>query len=144
MFTHIAAHDADGKGTIGLAAKQKYSLRDLTEFTVGDGKWSDQRPLVFINACGTAVPQQSFTQLTSWAETFFEAGAGGFIGSMWNVRSETASAFARRFYEAIYSEQLSFGQALHKARQHCRSHSDDPTWLAYAAYGTHSATVIRH
>jgi len=138
---HVAAHDRDGLGTISLAARQKFSPSDLNEFAEAGGRWSGQRPLVFVNACGTAGSRQRFTQFTSWAQSFFEAGAGGFIGSMWDVRSATASAFAQRFYQAIYIDGLSFSKALHQAREHSRSRGSDPTWLAYAAHGDHSATA---
>ena len=141
---HVAAHSRDGQGTISLAANQKIRPWDLNEFAGADGHWSNNRPLVFINACGTAASRQTFTQYTSWAQRFFEAGAGGFIGSMWDVRSETACAFARRFYQAIYDEGRSFGGALHDAREDARSRGTDPTWLAYAAHGDHLATVSRN
>jgi hypothetical protein len=139
---HVVAHSRDGQGTITLAANQKFRPWDLNEFAGTGGHWSNRRPLVFINACGTAASRQTFTQYTSWAQRFFEAGAGGFIGSMWDVRSETACAFARRFYEAMYTEGRSFGEALHDAREYARSRNADPTWLAYAAHGNHSATAL--
>ncbi len=140
---HVAAHDRDGQGTVSLAAQQKFSPRDLNEFASGGGRWSGRRPLVFLNACGTAKPRQTFTQFTSWAERFFEAGAGGFIGSMWDVRSTTASAFAKEFYKALYIDGLPFAKALHAAREQSRSRDSDPTWLAYAAQGDYSATALR-
>lgn len=140
---HFVAHDRDGQGTISLAAKQRFAPADLNEFSSHGGKWSSRRPLVFVNACGTATSRQTFTQFTSWAQRFFETGAGGFIGSMWDVRSTTASAFAQKFYEAIYVDGLSFGRALHDAREDARR-SADPTWLAYAAHGDHTAIAPRN
>ena len=77
---HFAAHDRDGQGTISLAARQMFGPSDLNEFASSSGKWSSRRPLVFVNACGTATSRQTFTQFTSWAQRSFEAGAGGFIG----------------------------------------------------------------
>jgi len=138
---HVAAHDRDGSGNISMAARQKFSPSDLNEYAAAGGLWSGRRPLVFINACGTAVSRQRFTQFTSWAQAFFDAGAGGFIGSMWDVRSETAGAFARQFYQAMYQEGLPFARALREAREHSRSRGSDPTWLAYAAHGDSAATV---
>jgi hypothetical protein len=138
---HIAAHHRDGQGTVSLAAGQRFSPSDLNEFAASGGKWSSRRPLVFLNACATATSHQTFTQFTSWAQRFFEAGAGGFIGSMWDVHSTTASAFSRKFYQAIYEDNLPFGKALHAAREHSRSRDSDPTWLAYAAHGDYSATA---
>jgi tetratricopeptide (TPR) repeat protein len=138
---HVAAHSRDGDGSIRLAADQKFQLWDINDFTAGGGRWSDRRPLVFINACGTAGSRQTFTRYASWSQRFFEAGAGGFVGTMWDVRSETASAFAQSFYQAFYVEGRSFGGALHAAREDARSHDTDPTWLAYAAHGDHKATA---
>ena len=140
---HVAAHDRDGRGTISMAARQKFSPSDLNEFVSAGGQWSRRRPLAFINACGTASSRQTFTQFTSWAQRFFEAGAGGFIGSMWDVRSTTASIFAQKFYQEIYINGLPFSRALHEAREHSRCRDSDPTWLAYAAHGDHSARVSR-
>ena len=140
---HVAAHDRDGAGTISMAARQRFSPSDLNVFAGDGGHWSGRRPLVFVNACGTAGTRQRFTQFTSWAQSFFEAGAGGFIGSMWDVRSVTASAFAQRFYQASYVDGLPFGKALREAREHSRSLSPDPTWLAYAAHGDPAATAAR-
>jgi tetratricopeptide (TPR) repeat protein len=140
---HFAAHDRDGRGTISMAARQRFSPSDLNEFARGGGRWSAHRPLVFVNACGTDTSRQIFTQFTSWAQRFFEAGAGGFVGSMWDVRSTTASIFAERFYRALYVDGRPFGKALHEARELSRQDSD-PTWLAYAAHGDHSATAIRN
>jgi len=139
---HVAAHHCDKTGTIAVAKRQKFSPADLNEFAGDGGAWSSRRPLVFVNACGTARSRQRFTQFTSWAQAFFEAGAGGFVGSMWDVRSDTASAFAQRFYQAIYTEGLPFSGALRAARDRARSLSQDPTWLAYAAHGDPAATVL--
>ena len=138
---HVVSHDRDGLGTISLAARQKFAPSDLNEFAYAAGHWSRQRPLIFVNACATATSRQRFTQFTSWAQSFFESGAGGFIGSMWDVRSDTASLFAQKFYQAIYNDGLSFSRALHEAREYSRSRSPDPTWLAYAAHGDHLARV---
>ena len=139
---HVAAHDRNGCGTISLAARQRFSPSDLNEFASAGGRWSAQRPLIFVNACGTQSSRQIFIQSASWAQRFFEAGAGGFIGSMWDVRSTTASVFAERFYRALYVDGLPFGKALHEARELSRQDSD-PTWLAYAAHGDHSTWSSR-
>lgn len=138
---HVVAHDAESTGDIGLAAGQSFSCSDLSEFKSTANMWSRPQPLVFINSCRTAASQPSFTQLTSWAHASFEAGAGGFIGSMWDIRSETAGRFAQSFYQAFRGEGQPFGKALHQARQDAKA-DDDPTWLAYAAYGSHSATAV--
>ncbi len=139
---HVTAHHRGKAGTIALAARQKFSTADLNEFAGDGGAWSGRRPLVFVNACGTARSHRRFTQFTSWAQAFFEAGAGGFIGSMWDVRSETASAFAQRFYQAVYADGQPVRGALRAAREHARSRHGDPTWLAYAVHADPAATVL--
>lgn len=139
---HVTAHHRDRTGMIAMAARQKFSPADLNEFAGDGGAWSGRRPLVFVNACGTAKSHRRFTQFTSWAQAFFEAGAGGFVGSMWDVRSDTASEFARRFYQALYSDGRSFSDALRDARDHSRAQSTDPTWLAYSAHCDPAATVL--
>ncbi|GAA3217303.1 DUF4407 domain-containing protein [Dactylosporangium siamense] len=99
-------------------------------------------PLVFLNACTSGVDVQRFTDVSGFATQFIRAGAGVFVGTLWDVRSESASQFATGFYRNLHD-----GMPLGTAVQHCRTalrgDGSDPTWLAYTVYGD-PACVRRH
>lgn len=97
------------------------------------GRMAARKPLVFVNACGSAAAAQGWYGVTSWADRFVKAGAGAFIGSMWEIRDQSASPFAEAFYEATR-----LGLGLEDAFQTARlaiNNPGDPTRLAYALYG---------
>ncbi|MBB4951144.1 FxsC-like protein [Kitasatospora gansuensis] len=96
-------------------------------------------PLIFLNACRTLGAVPDFTKMTGWAQQFLAAGAGAFIGTLWAVRGDKATSFATSFYTSL-AEGNPFGQAVLTARREA-SADDDPTWLAYSAYGNPTATL---
>ncbi|MEU4510468.1 CHAT domain-containing protein [Nonomuraea wenchangensis] len=98
-------------------------------------------PLVFLNGCRTAGETPSIRSNTGWAEKFIRIGAGAFIGSLWGVRSESAARFADRFYEHFYERGEPLGRATLAGRLEIMDETGDPTWLAYTAYGSATATV---
>jgi CHAT domain len=98
-------------------------------------------PLVFFNACRTAGEINGFLRLMGWAKQFMAAGAGAFIGSLWAVRSTSASVFADTFYQAFVTQQQPLGRASLLARQAIADDHGDPTWLAYTVYGNPAATI---
>jgi ABC-type sugar transport system ATPase subunit len=141
---HVACHNSYGAdAALLLAADKLFEPWDLNEFKRDGGAWAADAPLVFLNACGTSQPHRSFTSFRSWSQRFFEAGAGAFIGSMWDVRSSSARVFAAEFYRAFAKEQQPLAQAASAARQATReaTKNRDPTWLAYAVHGSPSAAV---
>ncbi|MFE1437387.1 CHAT domain-containing protein [Streptomyces sp. NPDC058739] len=100
------------------------------------------RPLVFFNACRSAGEITWFGESLGWAPQFLNAGAGAFIGTLWPVRSRSALQFAEAFYEQFITHGQPLGQASLAARQITRElHGGDPTWLAYAVYGSPAATA---
>lgn len=102
-------------------------------------------PLVFMNACRSAGAGEHYTEVTSWAQAFVQAGAGAFIGSLWEVRDTTASAFAEAFYDTLLvrpkrdGTKVTLGEAIQTARAAIANRPGDPTWLAYTVYGTPGA-----
>ena len=48
-------------------------------------------PLVFLNACRTDGQAPLYTTVEGWAASFLRAGAGAFIGSLWEVTDTSAS-----------------------------------------------------
>jgi hypothetical protein len=140
---HIASHNRHGgEAALEMDLKQRFEPESLNEFIVGGPAWAEDAPLVFLNACGTDQPHRTFTSFSTWAGKFFHAGAGAFVGSMWDIRSDSARVFAERFYEALVQERQSLAQAAYRARQRTRETTRDPTWLAYAVHGHHLATVV--
>lgn len=96
-------------------------------------------PLVFVNACRSGGEAPLYTELSGWATDFMRAGSGAFLGSLWAVRDSSARTFAETFYEKM-TGGASLGGALVEARKAIAT-DDDPTWLAYTAYGDPAATV---
>ncbi|NKQ51439.1 CHAT domain-containing protein [Amycolatopsis sp. K13G38] len=91
-------------------------------------------PLVFLNACRTAGTALEYGAMTGWAQQFMAAGAAAFVGTLWPVRSDCASAFAESFYRRL-RENISLGRAALLARRDAAQDGPDPTWLAYTVYG---------
>jgi hypothetical protein len=100
-------------------------------------------PLVFLNACRTAGEVKGLTRPTSWARQFMAAGAGAFVGSLWDVRSAAAADFADSFYDGLITKRLRLGDAALQARRAAAAatRDGDPTWLAYTVYGSPTARI---
>jgi hypothetical protein len=104
-------------------------------------RFRQQSPLVFMNACRTDGQAPLYTRLDGWALSFLEAGAGAFVGSLWEVVDSSASLYAQEFYRAALSGET-LGEAARKARAAIREEPSDPTWLAYTLYGDPAATLV--
>jgi CHAT domain-containing protein len=100
-----------------------------------------RHPLVFMNACRTAGAVPEYTHMMGWAQQFMAAGSGAFAGTLWAVRSESASTFAETFYGALVDGN-NLGDACRLARLEASRDSADPTWLAYSVYGHPSARAF--
>lgn len=98
-------------------------------------------PLVFINACRSAGEIGWFGASLGWAAQFLQAGAGAFVGTLWPVRSQSALMFADAFYHQLIVAKQPLGQASLAARKAISDQDGDPTWLAYAVYGSPAATA---
>lgn len=92
------------------------------------------RPLIFLNACRTAGTVTEYHRMTGWAQQFMAAGAGAFVGTLWPVRSDSASMFAQSFYRFLRDGEP-LGRAALRARRSAVRDGPDPTWLAYTVYG---------
>jgi hypothetical protein len=106
------------------------------------GKFNRRSPLVFLNACRSADMAANYTWLAGWAKSFLAAGAGAFIGSLWEVRDNSASRFAEEFYQSLFSD-VPLGDAMKRARSAIQNEPNDPTWLAYTLYGNPAARLIK-
>jgi hypothetical protein len=102
-------------------------------------RWRARAPVVFMNACRTDAQGPLFTSTSGWAPRFLGAGAGAFIGSLWEVRDVSARRFAEAFYTAA-SKGGDLRGAVQAGRTAIAREAGDPTWLAYAVYGDPNAT----
>ncbi|MFG2941495.1 CHAT domain-containing protein [Streptomyces sp. NPDC048282] len=136
---HFACHNAFTEAGSQVAmADGPFDPLDLAT-AQGSRALSATRPLVFFNACRSVGQIDWYTASLGWAPQFLEAGAGAFIGTLWPVRSDSALAYADAFYAHLITGRLPLGEASMKARQAIRNHDGDPTWLAYAVYGSPAA-----
>jgi len=107
-----------------------------------EGKFTQSSPLVFINACRTDGQAPLYTTVEGWASSFLRAGAGVFIGSLWEVVDTSARTYAEVFYKAVLTDKKNLGEAARLARAAIRNKPGDPTWLAYTMYGDPGATLV--
>jgi hypothetical protein len=98
------------------------------------------RPLIFLNACRSAGTAPVLTRSEGWPIQFLEAGAGGFVGTLWEVNNHTALNFATHCYESLARGQ-ELGQAVYQARLAANEEGSHPSWLSYCLYGNLSAQV---
>jgi DNA-binding beta-propeller fold protein YncE len=107
---------------------------------------ADAAPFIFMNACRSDRKVPGYTKMGGWANSFLSAGAGAFIGTLWEVRDETAKLFAETLYQELFhlEQQQTFGEALRRARLAVQKEAPgDPTWLAYSFYGNSDARVTK-
>jgi len=94
-----------------------------------------QRPLIFINACHGGRAEFSFTGLGGWAERLVNAGAGAFIGAMWEVSDNLSLQFAKSFYTILLQDNKTIAESFRQAREEIRRLAPyNSTWLAYTLY----------
>ena len=140
---HFAGH---GVETMSEESGTQYSI--LLDRPVTLAEWLGllpeprfrNHPLIFFNACDVGKTHQSFGFAEGWAPAFLEAGAAGYIGTLWPVADRAAARFAIRFYHAL-ELALRTGRgvghpsrAIREARQ-LFTEDPDPTYLAYVYYG---------
>ena len=99
-------------------------------------------PLVFMNACNSGAASPLWVGSTGWAGRFLAAGAGAFIGSLWQVRDGPARDFAASFYGDVKAGKT-IGAAFQEARRHVGKNGD-PTRLGYTLFGNTAATLVAH
>ncbi|MEV5875563.1 sigma-70 family RNA polymerase sigma factor [Streptomyces sp. NPDC052101] len=139
---HFACHNAfTGTGSCVTMADGPFDPIELAS-AVQLRTLRPHRPLVFFNACRSAGEIEWFGESLGWAPQFLNAGAGAFVGTLWPVRSRSALQFAETFYDQLITRRQPLGKASLLARQTTRDqHAGDPTWLAYAVYGSPAATA---
>lgn len=132
-IVHVASHGAAGddpaQATITLS-DGKLGPADIARST----RYT-RRPLIFFNACESGRTGFALAGLGGWAERFVRAGAGAFVGALWEVNDRLAAQFAAEFYTQLFGG-ATLGDAFTTARTAIRTAApDNPTWLAYVLYG---------
>ncbi|MCP4545558.1 MAG: TIR domain-containing protein [bacterium] len=115
-----------------------FMLEDYEELCFHDLKGETRRlgssrPLVFANTSKSG---------QGMAQAFLDAGAGAFLGSLWEIGDAPAFCFASAFYQRFLTG-FPMGEAARWARAQVReTFPGDPTWLAYAVFA-HPLAVCR-
>ena len=137
---HTTDNDPSSPGSLELSGDDAFTL-DLMA-AVPDESMRRFRPVIFLNACGSADTGGGQTLFDRWASAFIKRGAGAFIGSLWNIRSVTANKFGVEVYKSVQAgEAATLGQAVDLARKRSVRDPSDPTRLAYALYGKDDAQI---
>jgi hypothetical protein len=138
---HIAAHNCinyESPQATYLMLNEKFLPNML-------GKYEEARmknnPLVFLNACSSAASTEQWVGSASWAHRFLLAGAGAFVGSLWEIRDTSASKFALTFYENTRKGHA-LGESFRLARKSIAT-MGDPTRFAYTFFGDPDAVLSR-
>jgi hypothetical protein len=145
---HIACHGGSDPARIEdtvlvlsdrLAAGQVVPVTIDARTVAGSANLRARSPLVFLNACETGLQAPLLTAWGGWPRTFWQAGAGAFVGTSWSVREGPATDFSLAFYDALLNgrtllDAAGAGRAAAKARP-------DASWLAYVVYGHPTSRV---
>jgi hypothetical protein len=100
-----------------------------------------RRPGFFFNACEVGRQSWGLSRLAGCPMRLVSAGAGLFVGPLWEVGEEPAQEFALAFYEGLLAG-LTVAGAVREARLRARR-KGGPTWLAYSVYGHPNARLAR-
>jgi CHAT domain-containing protein len=145
---HIACHGGSDPARIestSLVLSDRLAAGAVQPVTVdartvaGTASLKGRTPLVFLNACETGRSAPLLTAWGGWPQTFWQAGAGAFVGTSWSVRDGPATDFSLAFYRALLDgatlmDAAGAGRAAAKVRP-------DASWLAYVVYGHPTARV---
>jgi hypothetical protein len=107
----------------------------------GEARLKARAPLVFLNACETGQQAPSLTDWGGWPMTFWEVGAGAFVGTSWSVRERPAVVFSETFYTSLLGGKT-LGEAARAARAAAKE-IGDASWLAFVVYGHPMAQLSR-
>ncbi|MEU4159226.1 CHAT domain-containing protein [Actinoplanes sp. NPDC026670] len=139
---HFACHNAyrPDRGGSSITMAGGAFVPTLLEQAKTKQLLTERHPLVFVNACRSAGSIPHYTRMMGWAEQFLAAGAGAFVGTLWDVRTDRARTFAESFYQNL-ADGHCLGTAVLNSRRAAAT-ADDPTWLAYTVYGDPQAMPV--
>jgi len=148
---HFCGHAHGGRANDGDEASLEFDddVMRADEFAGTVENALLPRPLIFLNACQSAIGGQAATGVGGWAQRFIRPsrgrhGAAAFLGTYWSVYDEAAQRFAEAFYDALWQHRP-IGVAAREARAEVRrwgeSNGDPLSWLAYTVYADPLATL---
>ena len=147
-FVHFAGHGSYSPDIDGAAL---YSIR-LSVGHIAPDTWGELaknatfgNPFFFFNACHTGRSQSYGGFVQGWGPVILSTGAGGFIGGQWSLLDDAAAEFAKDFYTRINkpgeSEGVFVADVLREVRRRFYE-TGDPTYLAYAFYGSANLRIF--
>jgi hypothetical protein len=92
------------------------------------------RPLVFLNACSSTVPESREADRGAFTEFLLAGQFRGVLGTLFDISDTVAAHFARVFYEALLSGRT-VGEAMYDARWHLMERHGNPLGLLYTFHG---------
>ncbi|HEY0155837.1 MAG TPA: CHAT domain-containing protein [Thermoanaerobaculia bacterium] len=117
----------DGRGLLSLDTISRQNLR--------------RHPLVVLAGCRTAVPGRGRGSIRSLAFAFLAAGAGGAVGSLWNVDDGASGvlsiAFHRRLLGGASATTALRDAQLQMLRSPDQSLRNPTAWGGFQMYGSH-------
>lgn len=143
-WVHAAAHGnfyaqaPEADSALWLAQDRALTPDDIVGPEI-EAHLRKQRPGFFFNACQVGRQSWSLTRIGGWANRLISAGAGLFVGPLWEVRDDSALRFANVFYRALFAGDP-VAVATRQARLAARNEGD-PTWLAYSVYAHPNARI---
>lgn len=143
-WVHAAAHgnfyatSPDGDSALWLAHDRALTPEDVVGVEI-ESHLRSARPGFFFNACQVGRQGWALTRIGGWANRLVSAGAGAFIGPLWEVLDDSALTFAYEFYRALLDDET-VARAARRARLAARK-VGDPTWLAYSVYAHPNARL---
>ena len=137
---HFVGHGSYAEGD---ADRSSFKLENGTRFSPihlsGESEnLGRAKPIVILNACEVGRSGMTLGGVGGWPRAFVGAGASAFIGPLWKAAESSAAEFSSELYKALL-EGISLGEAIHRAR--IVRAADDPTWLAFTAYGHPDARI---
>ena len=143
-WVHAAAHGnfyaaaPDGDSALWLTKDRALTPDQMVGGEI-EAHLGEARPGFFFNACQVGRQGWTLTRIGGWANALISAGAGIFVGPLWEVKDDSALTFALVFYGALL-ENETVARAARQARLAARA-AGDPTWLAYSVYAHPNARL---
>jgi hypothetical protein len=129
-FMHPGQPPEEQAALILDASQQRLTVKELHK---ARRKPLPGRPLVFLNACGSARGDPAFPSM--FLPLFLETwGASGFIGTDWKIPSVFADAFARRVLNSMIKGRQTVAQAFREATRTVVCEYRNPFPLIYALF----------
>jgi hypothetical protein len=152
QIQHFACHCQTGSGEAGTWEIQLAPSDEsdelglsLTELLLERGKRrtnpSITRPLVFMNACGSAAIDP--LSILSLPRLFLENSNCAYIGTETKIPPDVAAAISQRFYAHLLGGERA-GIALHRAKWELLLRHGNPSGALYTFYGDPDVAVAPH